>query len=409
MDLLFAILLWSPFGVSTPNMSQLPPLMVQTSGKPVSNLAEWKQRREAIKFQLQYLVYGFLPRANPPMTIKILDEVPLKNGAGTFRDVRLQFPTLKKEIKLAVFISKKNSSQSDTFLVLNKCGNQTVLNDPAIPESGQEWLHSIHCYINKVKLGRGSAEAQYPVTEILNRGHNFVTFAESDMAADSSLHEGVGVKGAMSPTFKDKKRSWGVLMAWAWGYMRAMDYLEDAKGINPQRVIAVGHSRRGKAALLAAAYDERFPAVIPHQSGTGGTALMRGSEKRETPHMMTNGWIGYSFIQEPDGLKHFFAPVFNKISENVDALPFDSHFLIALVAPRLLIDFQGKDDAWAGPESATVALQAAAPAWTLMAGNHANLSQVFVAGGHRFNDIHWKLMMDIVELRMPAAPISQKQ
>jgi len=204
----------------------------------------------------------------------------------------------------------------------------------------------------------------------------------------------------MEPTHEDIQKTWGVLMAWAWGYMRAMDYVESAKDLNPKRVVAVGHSRRGKAALLAAAFDERIPAVVPHQSGTGGTALMRGSEKRETPDMMTKGWIGYPFIGEPRGLKHFFSEAFAKISADVDTLPFDSHFLISLVAPRILVDFQGEDDLWAGPASATAALQAAAPAWTLTAGNNSNLHQVVVADGHRLTKLHWLLIMDIVDTKM---------
>src|SRR6202012_417811 len=65
------------------------------------------------------------------------------------------------------------------------------------------------------------------------------------------------------------------LAAWAWGMMRALDYLVTVPEIDGVHVAAVGHSRNGKTALLAAAFDSRFAMVIPSQAGCGGSGPCR--------------------------------------------------------------------------------------------------------------------------------------
>ena len=54
-----------------------------------------------------------------------------------------------------------------------------------------------------------------------------------------------------------------------------MDYLVTDRDVDPKRIAALGHSRNGKTALLAAAFDERIAMAFPHQAGCGGTAPSR--------------------------------------------------------------------------------------------------------------------------------------
>jgi dienelactone hydrolase len=69
----------------------------------------------------------------------------------------------------------------------------------------------------------------------------------------------------------------GAVAAWAWGYSRVLEALEQEPGVDPARTAVWGHSRNGKAALLAAAFDPRIDLVIAHQSGRGGAALSRSA------------------------------------------------------------------------------------------------------------------------------------
>ena len=69
--------------------------------------------------------------------------------------------------------------------------------------------------------------------------------------------------------------SWGKLRIWAWCMSRIADVLLDDPGIDQKKTAVMGHSRLGKAALLAGAFDTRFGLTVSCQSGAGGAALLR--------------------------------------------------------------------------------------------------------------------------------------
>lgn len=381
----------------------LPDLFTNLAGDPVTTPEAWEGRRAEIRHMLQERVYGFLP-AELTMSVRVVKEAPVTGG--TFRDVRLTFPGAPRdvrEIKLALFLprSARRRDGVPVFLIINKCGNQTVTTVRAVPASGEGYLHAKGCIDDEARpLPRGHDAAAYPIRTLLRRGYGFATLAASDVAPDSPEYPRVGVRSWIPATHQDPRRSWGTLMSWAWGLSRAVDYLADAPGVRADGIIAVGHSRRGKAALLAAAFDGRVSAVIAHQSGLGGTALMRGAkeEKRETAEMMTHGWWGYPLIGEPWGLKHFFSAAFKDDSPRPDELPYDSHFLVSLVAPRPMLDSQGTRDAWAGPASATSALAAATPAWTLFGA--PGPEQKFQDKGHSLTTADWNLFLEFADRRV---------
>ena len=65
----------------------------------------------------------------------------------------------------------------------------------------------------------------------------------------------------------------GTIAAWAWGFQRCVDYLMTDRDIDTNRIAIVGHSRNGKAALLAAAFDERVAMAIYMMNITKRTSL----------------------------------------------------------------------------------------------------------------------------------------
>ena len=115
-----------------------------------------------------------------------------------------------------------------------------------------------------------------------------------------------------------------------------VDYLVTYPEIDRNKIAVVGHSRLGKAALLAGAFDERFALTIGHQAGCGGSAPSRGK-------------IGEQVRQINDRFPHWFDGEFKKFNEQVDKLPFDQNSLMAMAAPRPLLLTNGTLDTWANP------------------------------------------------------------
>ena len=111
-------------------------------------------------------------------------------------------------------------------------------------------------------------------------------------------------------------------MWWAWGCPpRGRLPRSTDKSIDAKRLAVVGHSRLGKTALLAGAFDDRIAVVIPHQSGCGGA----GPSRSKNPKAETVKRINTSF-------PHWFCGHFKAFGDDVTKLPFDQNGLVAICA-----------------------------------------------------------------------------
>jgi hypothetical protein len=118
------------------------------------------------------------------------------------------------------------------------------------------------------------------------------------------------------------------------------------KSIDSKHIAVVGHSRLGKAALLAGAFDERIALVCPHQAGCGGTAPSRGV-------------VGESVTRINDVFPHWFNGNFKQFGSQTDRIPFDQHCVIALCAPRPILVTCAVEDTWSNPAGQFEMLKAA--------------------------------------------------
>lgn len=146
----------------------------------------------------------------------------------------------------------------------------------------------------------------------------------------------------------------GALSVWAWGMQRCIDALLGMARTDPGRIGVVGHSRGGKAALLAGATDTRIAATISNNSGTAGAAsLLRSNAQAESlaallarfPH-----WLG------PNAGDPQFQSEWMKTDAPV--------VLMSNIAPRGLCLLQARDDLWANPPGTRHAFEQLQAHWT---------------------------------------------
>lgn len=186
--------------------------------------------------------------------------------------------------------------------------------------------------------------------EILDEGYAIASVYYQDIAPDyyDEHKNGLGRFCTRNPF-----DSWGKLKIWSWGISRMLDYILENEDVDKERAAVMGHSRLGKTALLAGAFDERFSLTAVVQSGAGGAALFRGKSGEQIENLYGKGsrlWFAGSFFE-----------YLNKTEE----LPFDQHFLLSLIAPRHLYVSSATQDDWADPKSEFLGCVAASEAFEI--------------------------------------------
>jgi len=94
--------------------------------------------------------------------------------------------------------------------------------------------------------------------QVLAKGWGYAILSPGSIQADSGAGLTRGIIGLVNKGQPRQLDDWGALRAWAWGASRALDYFETDKSVDATRVGVEGHSRYGKATLVAMAYDPRF-------------------------------------------------------------------------------------------------------------------------------------------------------
>lgn len=157
------------------------------------------------------------------------------------------------------------------------------------------------------------------IDDAISRGYVVAKFNCVEFAADVNDN---GRKGGIYDMYPGL--TFGAISAWAWGYSRAMDALETIDFVDVENVVITGHSRGGKAVLVAGAYDKRFDVVNPNGSGCCGAGCFR---YRTEPQ---DGNCGNERLE--DILHKFpycFGTELHKYIGRDHKLPFDQHFLKA--------------------------------------------------------------------------------
>ena len=142
------------------------------------------------------------------------------------------------------------------------------------------------------------------------------------------------------------------LGAWAWTLSRGLDLAGRIPEVDARRNVVTGSSRLAKAALLAAARDERFAVCVVNQTGGGGCPLA----KRD---------FGENVSTEMRMFPHWYCRAYAKYADNEQSMKFDQHLLIAAVAPRALL-IEGFNSGWFDTKGEYLAARAASSAWEFL-------------------------------------------
>jgi hypothetical protein len=351
-----------------PPPDQLPPHpdfpdpLTTIAGDKVTSKEQWEaKRRPELKELFQHYMYGRLPEAPAKVEGVVLHEDKQAfDGKATLREVELHFDAFGKSnplpIRLLLTIPNDRKGPAPVFVGMNFCGNHCLVTDPKV-RIPDVWMYPRYPGVQDNKAteaGRGTQMDVWPLEMAAGRGYAVATFYNGDIQPDRPK-VGEGFR-ALQPKSADEFSGdeTATIMAWAWGIHRAVDYLTQHPDLDAKRIAVVGHSRLGKTALLAAAFDDRIALSIPHQAGCGGTAPSRHSD----PKAETVKRINTVF-------PHWFNTHFKAFNDTVEKLPFDQHCLAAICAPRPLLYTNAVEDLWANPSGQFEMLKRATPVYRL--------------------------------------------
>ena len=369
-----------PEVAALPVQENFPDPLIMQNGQPVTTPDQWfKERRPELKALFQHYMYGELPPVPRAVRSVVTGEFhDFLGGKATLKLVRIETGTEKSapKIQLMLVIPKQHAARAPVFLAMDFCGNHAITPDPRVPMS-ERWMgkNCVGCIDHAAtEASRGSQATNWPVADIISRGYALATFYSGDIDSDRpEVSDGVYAWLRGEDPGKNNPTNRGTIAAWAWGFQRCVDYLVTDRDIAPSKIAVMGHSRNGKATIVAAAFDERIALAFPHQAGSGGTSPSRGK-------------IGESVKAINDHFPHWFNAKFKEFNEQPEKLPFDQNCLLALCAPRPVLFSAAEQDQWSNPEGQFEVLKAADKVYKFLGakGLDPSVKPVLQAAGDSF-------------------------
>lgn len=333
---------------------QLPALMITGDGRRVTSPQMWRDVRRPELFALfDREIYGRVPAHVPGVTWRVVE---------TVRETIGGVPALTKKLVGHVDNSGDPAITVDILMNVTTPERTHGKGVPVIMAFG-----SVHP--RPLPAAFAIAQPSLPDyrAQLLSKGWGFAILDTASIQADNGAGLTQGIIGLTNHGRPRSLEDWGVLRAWAWGASRGLDYLQTDPDVDARRIGIFGHSRNGKAALVALAYEPRFAIGYISSSGAGGANLYRRSFGEGIPNLAA--------VNE----YHWFAGAFLKyaaVGRTPADLPVDSHELIALVAPRPVFIGAGAlmlsppsavpGDGWVDARGMFKAAAAASPAWSLL-------------------------------------------
>jgi hypothetical protein len=336
-----------PAVADLPVIDGLPDPFIMEDGSRVATLEDWEEQRAYIKDMMLYYEYGYFPPDPENLQTEVGGTSTILNGNA-------------EETGITFTCGPDNAVSFRMDLSVPTGGNAPF---PVVVTGDREWYRT-----------RGLEQAT-------DRGYMVADFYRTDLDPDmDDRSDGV------HPIYPDW--DWATVSAWAWGYYRVVDYLATRDDVDMEKIVFTGHSRGGKTALLAGAMDDRAAIVVPNGSGAGGCGCyryMRGSAE------------SLDAITAPDRFDYWFQPRLRDFVGNLDRLPFDQHFLKALVAPRALLCTDALGDTWANPWGSQQTQEGVREVYGFF-GVPDKVGIHYRQGDHSHNTEDWEALLDFADL-----------
>lgn len=292
--------------------SKAPDALTLNDGKRVTTAKEWwTVRRPQIAAAFDENVLGKAPEHVPAVHWEV---------TSTAREMNGDVPVITKKLLGHVDDSRCPAIKVDIELTLATPANAKG----PVPVIMQLDL-SPEVMAMLAKRFPNLAKPKGPTWQqmVLKHGWGYASYFPTSVQPDNGAGLTEGIIGLVNKGQPPSPDDWGTLRAWAWGASRALDYLETDKDVDAHRVGIAGHSRYGKAALIAMAYDQRFAIGYISSSGEGGAKLYRHIYGEGVGNLASDEfyWMAGNFMKYDGPL-------------TVNDLPVDANELIALCAPR---------------------------------------------------------------------------
>jgi hypothetical protein len=342
----------------------LPDPFMGPGGVRIKSPGEWAKHREYLLDMLDYYLYGPMLPTPEAVRGRVVSSEKIYGGAVISEEVELACDSFSFKIRV------QRPAKPGRFPAVCHC---TI--EPWAVHLPAEW--------------ETLCEYEYVLVKI----------DVNELAPDAPA-----MKGPVYTAFPEYKGT--SLMAWAWGIMRANDYLVQCDYIDADKLAAAGFSRLGKQTLCAAVHDERIKVAGLYGSGCGGSGAFRitgtpdgptqdpsvcetlGSMMAHFPYWLWRNMLSFGSNRPPYEIGYEYR------------LPFDMHFARVLLAPRCALTSAGTGDLWANLYGDHGTYLAAREAYRFLGVPEDNLSFYHRPGGHDLSRDEYIAFLDFADYKL---------
>jgi hypothetical protein len=378
-----------PDAADLPVQTNLPDVFTMLDGTRVTNVAQWPARREEMKRVLEHYELGHAPPPPGNVSGKDVQSRMLLDGTVKFRQVHLSFgPKKKLGLDIAIFTPAKGKffptiinpsffmTPGVNFTNNSAAQSTEVSTNAATTNSVARPRFNFNAPVDPERAARGFSNQ-------LSRGYAVVTYRYTQCGEDNTNY----LNSSFYPAYPGY--DWGVVSGWAWGLSRIVDYLETQSFVDKKKIIALGHSRLGKLTMVATAFDERISLGAPAGSSGAGTGAYRfcgpGRGGKEGIEDMTRKY-GY-----------YWVPRLKEFTGQMEKLPFDAHWFVALTAPRPWISVEGTDDQNCVPNAVKQTVLAAKPVYEFLGVSAERVGVNYEPHRHGLTPGDWNAALDFAD------------